>query len=74
MKDLCYHSKMKLIEHRMKNAMPTVEIEDYVLIVSKSVFYIPIKNKEEAYEKIIEIKKSGYATDNLLNYDYFSGY
>ena len=55
----------------MKNAMPTVEIEDYVLIVSKSVFYIPIKNKEEAYEKIIEIKKSGYATDNLLNYDLF---
>ena len=54
--------------------MPTVEIEDYVLIVSKSVFYIPIKNKEEAHEKIIEMKKSGYTTDNLLNYDYFSGY
>ena len=37
--------------------MPTVEIEDYVLIVSKSFFYIPIINKEEAHEKIIEIKK-----------------
>ena len=54
--------------------MPTVEIEYYVLIVSKSFFYIPIINKEEAHEKIIEIKKSGYATYNLLNYDYFSGY
>ena len=33
---------------------------------------IPLKNKEEAYEKIIEMSKSNdYATGNLLNYGYF---
>ena len=36
-------------------------------------FDIPIKNKEETYEKIIEISKNNdYTTGNLLNYDYFS--
>ena len=31
------------------------------------------KNKEEAYEKIIEISKnSDYTTGNLLDYGYFS--
>ena len=34
---------------------------------------MPVKNKEEAYEKIIEISKnSDYTTDNLLGYEYFS--
>ena len=33
----------------------------------------PIKNKEEAYEKIIEIsRKNYYTTGNLLDYEYFS--
>ena len=35
-------------------------------------FEIPVKNKEEAYEQIIEISKNnGYTTGILLNYEYF---
>ena len=34
---------------------------------------MPAKNKEDAYEKIIEISKnSDYTTGNLLDYEYFS--
>ena len=33
---------------------------------------IPVKNKEEAYEAIIEMSKNNdYATGNLLDYEYF---
>ena len=53
---------------------PKVEIKDFnVLIDGKSFFDVPVKNKEEAYEKIIEISKnSDYTTGNLLDYEYFS--
>ena len=34
---------------------------------------MPLKNKEEAYEKIMSISKNnGYTTGNLLDYKYFS--
>ena len=34
---------------------------------------MPVKNKEEAYEKISEISKNNYyTTGNLLDYEYFS--
>ena len=34
---------------------------------------MPLKNKEEAYEKIIEVSKSNdYTTGNILDYEYFS--
>ena len=34
---------------------------------------MPVKNKKEAYEKIIEISKNtDYTTSNLLDYEYFS--
>ena len=34
---------------------------------------VPVKNKEEAYEKIIEISKNNDCrTHNLLDYEYFS--
>ena len=34
---------------------------------------MPVKNKEEAYEKSIEISKfSDYTTGTLLDYEYFS--
>ena len=34
---------------------------------------MPVKNKEEAYEKSFEISKfSDYTTGNLLDYEYFS--
>ena len=53
---------------------PTIEITDYnVLIEGKSFFDVPVKNKEEAYEKIIEMSgKNDYITGNLLDYEYFS--
>ena len=38
-------------------------------------FDIPIKNKEETYETIIEISKNNdYTTVKLLDYDYFPKY
>ena len=33
---------------------------------------MPVKNKEEAYDKIVSISKNnGYTTVNLLDYEYF---
>ena len=54
--------------------VPKVEIKDYnVLIDQKPFFEIPVKNKEEAYEAIIEMSKNNdYTTGNLLDYEYFS--
>ena len=38
-------------------------------------FEIPVQNKEEVYEQIIEMSKNNdYTTDNLLNYEYFKDY
>ena len=52
---------------------PNVEIKYFnVLIDGKSFFYTPIKNKEGAYEKIIEMgRNNDYTTANLLDYEYF---
>ena len=45
------------------------------MIDRKQFFEIPVKNKEEAYEAIIEIiKNNDYTTGNLLGYEYFKGY
>ena len=53
---------------------PKVEIKDFnVLIDGKSFFDVPVKNKEEAYEKIMSISKNNdYTAGNLLDYEYFS--
>ena len=50
-----------------------VEIKDFnVLIDGKWFFDVPIKNKEETYEKNIEMSKNNdYKTDNLLDYEYY---
>ena len=55
---------------------PKVEIKDFnVLIHGKSFLDMPLKNKEEAYEKIIEISKNNdYKTGNLLENKYLSKY
>ena len=43
------------------------------MIDGKSFSDTLIKNKEEAYEKIIEIgRNNDYTISNLLNYEYFS--
>ena len=39
---------------------------------TKRIFDVPVKSKEEAYGKIIEIRKNNdYATGNLLGYEHF---
>ena len=51
-----------------------VEVKEFnVLIDGKPFFDIPIKNKEEACEAIIEMSKNNeYTTGNLLVVEYFS--
>ena len=53
--------------------VPNVEIKDFnVLIDVKSFFDLPVKNEEEAYEKIVEISNNNdYTTGNLLDFVYF---
>ena len=57
-----------------KSYVPKVEIKHFnVLIDGKSLFDVPVKNKEEAYEKIMSINKNNdYTTGNLLDHEYFS--
>ena len=57
-----------------KYYVPKVEIKDFnVLIDGKSFFDVPVKNKEEAYEKIRTINKNNdYKTGILFDYEYFS--
>ena len=46
-----------------------------MLIDGKSFFDIPIKNRERAFERIIEMSRNNdYTTGNLLNYNYYSKY
>ena len=43
-----------------------------MLIDGKTFFEIPVKNKEEVYEQIIEMSRNNdYTTGNLLDYEYF---
>ena len=53
--------------------VPKVEIKDFnVLIDGKNFFDLPVKNKEEASEKIIEMSNNDdYTTGNLLDFPYF---
>ena len=56
--------------------LPKVMVKDFNVIIDKLAFFdLPIKNEEEAYEKIIDISKNDeYTTANLLDYDYFKKY
>ena len=56
--------------------LPRAMFKDYNVIIDKLAFFdLPIKNEEEAYEKIIDISKNNeYTTGNLLDYDYFKKY
>ena len=53
--------------------VPNVEIKDFnVLNDGKSLFDLPVKNGEEAYEKSIGISRNNdYTTGNLLHFIYF---
>ena len=42
------------------------------MIDGNSFSDVPVKNKEETYDKIIEMSKNNdYTTGNLLDYEYF---
>ena len=44
-----------------------------MLVDGKSFFDTPIKNDDETYEQIIEMRRNNdYTTSNLLDYEYFS--
>ena len=53
--------------------IPKVKITDFnVFIDEKSFFHLPVKNEEEAYEKIIDMSNNNhYTTHNLLDFAYF---
>ena len=53
--------------------VPNARIKDFnVLIDGEGFFDMPVKNEEEAYEKIIEMSNStDYTTVNLLDFAYF---
>ena len=56
--------------------MPLIKIKDFnALIDSKLFFDQPVKNKQETYEKRIEISRNyDYTTGNLLDYLYHQKY
>ena len=53
--------------------VPNVRIKDFnVLIDEKSFFNLPLKNEEEAYEKVMSVNRNnGYTTGTLLDFAYF---
>ena len=56
--------------------MSLIEIKDFnVLIDNKPFFDQPVRNKQEAFEKLVEMSKNnGCATGNLLDYLYHQNY
>ena len=52
---------------------PKVQIKDFnVLINGRSFFDLPVKDEEEAYEKIIDMSiNNNYTTSNLLDFAYY---
>ena len=56
-----------------KYYLPKVGIKDFIVLNDgKPFFEVPVKNKEEAFEAIVEMSKNNdYATGNLLDYEYF---
>ena len=60
----------------LKYYTPTIEIKEFnVVIDGKIVFDVPIKYKEQTYQRIIEMgRNNGYTTGNILDYEYFSNH
>ena len=59
-----------------KYYIPLVNIKDFnVLIDNKPFFDQPVKNKQEAYEKLVKMSRhDDYTTGNLLDYLYQQKY
>ena len=57
-----------------KYYVPKNEINDFNLLIDRKSFVdVPVKSKEEAYEKIMTISiNNDYTTGNLLDYELFS--
>ena len=57
-----------------KYYIPEIEIKDFNASIERRQFFeILVKNKEQAYEQIIEMSRNNdYTTVNLLDYEYFS--
>ena len=53
--------------------VPNVKIKDLIVLIDgKSFFDLPVKNEEEAYEKITEMSDNiDFTTGNLLDFGYF---
>ena len=53
--------------------VPNVEIKDFIVLIDgKGFFDLPVKNEEEAYEKITDMNNNNdYATGNLLDFANF---
>ena len=53
--------------------VPNIRIKDFnILIDGKRFFDLPVKNEEEAYEKVIDMSNNNdYTTGNLLDFAYF---
>ena len=64
--DLCPNFQKPHLPSKIPGYAP----EDFIVLVDeKSFFDVPVKNKEEAYKNIIELRKnSDYTTGNLLDY------
>ena len=55
--------------------MPPVQIKDFDELIYNKIFFIqPLKNRQEAYEKLQMSKNSDCLTGNLLNYPYHQNY
>ena len=59
-----------------KSSMLLVEIKDFnALIDNKPVLEQPVKNKQDAYGKLIEmLRNDDYTTENLLDLSYHQNY
>ena len=53
--------------------VPKVKVNDFNVLNDGKIFFdLPVKNEEEAYEKIIDMSSnSDYNTGNLLDYAYY---
>ena len=58
-----------------KHYIPLAEIKEFnALIDNKPIFDQPVKNKQEAYEKLIEMSRNDITIGTLLDYLYLQKY
>ena len=53
--------------------VPKVQLKDFNVLINKNFFFdLPVKNEEEAYEKITDMYNNNvYTTGNLLDFAYY---